>query len=40
VTVTASPVLTTITVAPSSASVPTNGTVQFNATGYDHSAIP
>jgi len=40
VTVTASPVLTTITVAPSSASVPTNGTVQFNATGYDQFGNP
>lgn len=35
VTVTAPPVLTTITVAPSSASVQTGGTQQFTATGLD-----
>lgn len=35
VTVTATPVLTTITVSPSSASVPTGGTQQFSAIGKD-----
>ncbi|HEY8009913.1 MAG TPA: hypothetical protein VIE67_02845 [Rudaea sp.] len=40
VTVTASPVLTTITVTPASASVQTGGTKQFSATGYDQFSQP
>jgi hypothetical protein len=40
VTVTAPPVLTTITVSPSSASVPTGGTKQFTATGFDQFGTP
>jgi hypothetical protein len=40
VTVTAIPVLTTITVSPSSASVQTNGTQQFAATGKDQFGKP
>ena len=40
VTVTARPVLTTITVSPASASVQTGGTRQFNATGYDQFGNP
>lgn len=36
----APPVLTTITVSPASASVPTNGTQQFTATGYDQYGQP
>src|SRR5216683_745751 len=40
VTVTAAPVLTTITVAPSSASVATGGTKQFTATGFDQFGNP
>ena len=37
---TAPPVLTTITVSPASASVQTNGTQQFTATGYDQFGNP
>ena len=40
VTVTAPPVLTTITVSPASASVQTGGTKQFSATGYDQFGQP
>jgi hypothetical protein len=40
VTVTSPPVLTSITVAPSSASVQTGGTQQFNATGLDQFGQP
>ena len=39
-TVTAPPVLTSISVAPASASVPNGGTQQFSATGYDQNNIP